>query len=266
MGQQLGIIVLVDTAAAIEDNDLHGHLWLVDNGGWNGSTGEGTGNLVTALDMTDAAEAGLPLLNWRPLGIGAPPLMAPRIADLAEQDRRDLARQPDYPPRSFSPRRRTILGDEVTLWPPGHSGAIVSSPRPASRFAGQGFLYPGAARFLRTRRSRVAHEDDLAVEYHNDPVIDRIAGEAVEAGSIFPAQYGSPDLFSDGLYWSASIDPRILGLFRYTMWITLSYSRRDAHGKVETYSLTLPHDAWIKITTGALRDGFGYPGFDIVSV
>jgi hypothetical protein len=264
MGQQLGIIVLIDIAGAVEANDLHGHLWFVDNGRWDGSTGEGTGNLVTALDVTDAD---IPVLNWLPLGIGTVPVTVPQTFFLYEDDRRALS-QPPLPakhPQRFPVRIRNILGDEVNIKQPAHLPRGEVPADPAMPFSGQGFLDPGPARFRRTGQSRVARPGDQDVIHYPDPAIQRIGGEAVEQGVIFPAQYGSPELFSDGLYWSASVDPNVLGVFRYTLWITLCYSRRDGEGRVTDHSVTLPHDAWIKISRGALRSGFSEIDFNMIS-
>lgn len=267
MGQQLAIIALIDIAGAVEANDLRGHLWLVDNGGWDGSTGEGTSNLVTALDVTDAADVGAPVLNWLPMGIGTIPITVPQTLFLYEDDRRALS-QPPLPAKHsqrFPVRIRNILGDEVNIKQPEHLPRSTVPTDPAMLFSGQGILDPGTARFRRTGKSRVMQEGDQDVVYYPDPAIQRIGGEAVEQRVIFPAQYGSPELFSDGLYWSASVNPATLGVFRYTLWITLYYSRRDGEGRVTDHSVTLPHDAWISISTGALRSGFSEIDLNMIS-
>lgn len=267
MGQQLAIIVLIDIAGAVEANDLHGHLWFVDNGGWDGSTGEGTSNLVTGLDVTDAAGAGVPVLNWLPMGIGTVPVTVPQTLFLYDDDRRALAQSPlpAKHPQRFPVRIRNILGDEVNIKHPAHLPHGKVTIDPAMLFSGQGIFDPGTARFHRTGKSRVAQPGDQEVVYYPDPMIQRIGGEAVEKQVIFPAQYGSPEFFSDGLYWSASVNPATLGVFHYTMWITLNYSRRDSEGRVTDHSVTLPHDAWIKISTGALRSGFSEINVNMVS-
>jgi hypothetical protein len=162
-------------------------------------------------------------------------------------------------------RIRNIVGDEVNIKRPA-SGLLAAPLRdPAMPFSGQGYLDPGVARFRRTGQSRVAQPGDQDVIYYPDPAIQRIGGEAMEAGVIFPAQYGSPELFSDGLYWSASVDPSRLGLFRYTIWVTLYYSRRDSEGRVTDHSVTLPHDGYLKLFTGAVRSGFTDTGFTTVA-
>jgi len=52
MSQQLGIILLIDVAAAIEANTLEGNTYLFDNMKLQGSEGLGTGKLISAINGT----------------------------------------------------------------------------------------------------------------------------------------------------------------------------------------------------------------------
>lgn len=257
MGQQLGIVVLIDIAAAIEANTLRDHIWLVDNGGWNGSRQEGAPDLVTTLDVTDTS-AGPPVLNWLPIGIGTIPVTVPQTFFLHDSDLAALEQQPMPVAhgRRFPVRIRNILGDEVNIKRSGTGLTRTAAPEAGMIFSGQGFLDPGAARFHRTRRSRVSEPGDQDLIHYPDPVIARVCGEAMDLGVFYPAQYRSPELFSDGLYWSASVDPSRRGVYRYTLWITLFYSRRDREGRVTDHSVTLPHQAYLALSTGAMRSGF----------
>ena len=91
--------------------------------------------------------------------------------------------------------------------------------------------------------------------YFPNPVIADIAGEAVDLRVIYPAQYGSPDLFSDGLYWSATVDTNKVGHFAYTLYITLFYSE-PVDGKMTACSVTLPYVAYINVTNAMATNGF----------
>jgi hypothetical protein len=53
------------------------------------------------------------------------------------------------------------------------------------------------------------------------PVITDIYGQAVDEKVIYPAQYGSPDLVTDGWYWSATVDSSRPGTYTYSMRIRL---------------------------------------------
>lgn len=259
MGQQLGIVVMIDIPAAIESNTLEGNIWLVDNGGWDGSTGQGSPNLVSALDVTDAQfDPGNAVLNWIPIGIGTIPISVPQSFFLYDGDRRALAQRPlpALHQRIFPVRIRNLMGDEVNIKHPEHLAREAPQADPQMPLSARGYVDPGVARFRRTGASRVAQPGDQDLAYYPDPAILRIHGEALDAGVIYPAQYGSPEMFSRGLYWSAAVDPARLGLYRYTIEIGLYYSRRDADGKVVDDWVILSHDAWIKISTGAPRNGF----------
>lgn len=268
MGQQLGIVVVIDIPAAIEHETLEGNVWLCDNGGWDGSTGEGSPELVSALDVTDAGlDPGPPVLNWIPIGIGTVPISVPQTFFLHADDRRALRQQPlpVLHQGIFPVRIRNLVGDEVNIKHPAH---LAADPPPADHsmpLSAEGLLDPGRAHFRRTGTSRVARADDQDLIYYPDPAILRIHGEALDAGVIFPAQYGSPEVFSRGLYWSASVDPARLGLYRYTMEIALYYSRRDASGTVIDDWVILSHDAWIMISTGAPRSGFPAVTLDLMA-
>jgi hypothetical protein len=79
MSQQLGIVVLVDVAAAIQAADLRGSAYFFDNGKWAGSTGQGTGQLVSAVEGTrTTSQLDMQVMNWLPLVIGGPPPSLPR--------------------------------------------------------------------------------------------------------------------------------------------------------------------------------------------
>jgi hypothetical protein len=56
------------------------------------------------------------------------------------------------------------------------------------------------------------------------PFLTDIAGPAVEERIMVPSEYDSPDLFSEGRYWSGTIIPGKAGIFHYTMQIEFRYS------------------------------------------
>lgn len=60
--EQLAIVAGVDSEAALVAESLSGHIYLMDNNVSGGSTGQGTENLVTAVD-------GMQILNWLVAGL-----------------------------------------------------------------------------------------------------------------------------------------------------------------------------------------------------
>jgi hypothetical protein len=81
MTQQLAIIVLVDVGTALTSKTLDGNTYLFDNMQFHGSTGEGTGELVTAINGSywqDGSQGTEEVLNWLPYSLGSIPPTLPR--------------------------------------------------------------------------------------------------------------------------------------------------------------------------------------------
>jgi hypothetical protein len=90
------------------------------------------------------------------------------------------------------------------------------------------------------------------------PIIVNITGEAVDKRVIFPAQYGSPSLFGPGLYWSATVNTNLTGLFSYTMHVRLSQPGDDLNGTndAQTKSVVMTYDSQINVTSQPTTNGF----------
>jgi hypothetical protein len=251
MSQQLGIVLMIDSVAAIEARSLDGNIYLIDNAKWAGSTGEGTGHLMTVVDGSRvSSQADTQVLNWLPLGIDSPPPTLPQTFFLHQAARESLSRPAG---------QRAVLegvGAAAAAAPP-----VEPAPRPLrlprrsldilGRDVGQAKLESLSAREGDGSPAKAA---DTRI-YHPNPVITDIAGEAVDLRVIYPAQYGSPDLFSDGLYWSATVDTNKVGRFAYTLYVTLFYAE-PMDGKMTECSVTLPYVAYINVTNEIATNGF----------
>ena len=53
------------------------------------------------------------------------------------------------------------------------------------------------------------------------PALADVTGPAVDEGVIFPAQYGSPDVLTEGWYWSATVDTRRTGIHRIDLHLDI---------------------------------------------
>ena len=53
------------------------------------------------------------------------------------------------------------------------------------------------------------------------PALADVTGPAVDDGVIFPAQYGSPDVLTEGWYWSATVDTRRTGVHRIDLHLDI---------------------------------------------
>jgi hypothetical protein len=253
MSQQLGIVLMIDSVAAIEARSLDGNIYLIDNAKWAGSTGEGTGHLVTAVDGSRvSSQADSQVLNWLPLGIDSPPPTLPQTYFLHKATRESLSQRSEV--------AEGVL-PEGAVAPAAAPPPVEPAPRPLrlprrsldilGRDVGQAKLESLSAReadgsFVKGADARI---------YFPNPVIADIAGEAVDLRVIYPAQYGSPDLFSEGLYWSATVDTNKVGHFAYTLYITLFYSE-PMDGKMTACSVTLPYVAYINVTNAIATNGF----------
>jgi len=93
------------------------------------------------------------------------------------------------------------------------------------------------------------------------PYLADITGEAVDAGVIFPAQYGTPVPVHGGWYWSASVSTYRPGVYRYVLHIELY--RRNGE-KLETTGMT--HEAAVRIANAPQRNGFTGAGVGFLPV
>ncbi|NEQ79028.1 MAG: hypothetical protein F6K26_01810 [Moorea sp. SIO2I5] len=109
--------------------------------------------------------------------------------------------------------------------------------------------------------------DDSTIPEFNflSPIITDITGEAVDKNIIYPAAYGSPDMVTDGWYWSASVNTYTPGTYSYTMHIQLYKLSRE--GKEYTYiPVDFTHNAYIKISNDPKVNGFTNAGIGYLPI
>jgi hypothetical protein len=112
----------------------------------------------------------------------------------------------------------------------------------------------------------VPHDAEGAIAGVNypAPVIVDITGEAVDQKIIYPAEYGSPDLVTDGWYWSASVDVSRPGTYAYTMEIHL-HELIWSDGWVWE-PVPMCFDSRIRITNEPKRNGFTGAGAGMLPI
>ncbi len=193
MGQQLGIIILVDIANALADKTMKGNVYLLDNMKFLGSEGEGTQDLVTAVPGTywsDGSQGSEAVLNWIPLSLGSIPPTVPRdyrAIRAQESDRQALLDLESLSGNALRERTGSKIQRNVGKRVRGaHSQDAVGHHK------------------LLDVTGNVATAGTVDAHAYPDPVITNITGTAVDEKIIYPAEYGSPDMVSDGWYWSAS--------------------------------------------------------------
>lgn len=255
MGQQLGIIILVDIANALADKTMKGNVYLLDNMKFLGSEGEGTQDLVTAVPGTywsDGSQGSEAVLNWIPLSLGSIPPTVPR----------------DYRAIRAQESDRQALLDLESL----AGNAQISESELAGIQRNVGKRVKGAH-----SRHAIGHHKLLdvtgnvatagAVDTHAypDPVITNITGTAVDEKIIYPAEYGSPDMVSDGWYWSASVDTSRPGTYAYAIHIQL-HELAERNGEQVWEPVDFVIGSHLRISTEAKRNAFTQAGTGLLPI
>lgn len=259
MAQQLAIIVMVDIANALRDRSLTGNVYLFDNMKFLGSTGEGTGSLVTAIRGTywsDGSQATEQVLNWLPASLGSIPPTVPRsyhairTAESDQQALRELAAL-----TGGGPDASTTAGADL--------GRIQQSV--GHRASGTRASRINTRNKILDVTGNVVAGDPADVHAYPDPIITDVTGQAVDEKIIYPAEYGSPDMVSDGWYWSATIDTARPGSYDYTMHIQLhELAERDGEHVWEPVDLTCASK--VDITADPKRNAFTGAGRGLLPI
>lgn len=257
MAQQHGIIVLVDVHNALRERQLDGNAYWFDNMKFLGSTGEGTQSLVTIVPGThysDNSQATEQVLNWLPAALGAIPPTVPRNY-LAEQ-----ARQSD----------RQALDELAALGDPAASGGAELQGirnrvgRRAKRPRGRGSRGVTTGKIL-DAQGRVAGDDATQAYNYPTPVITDITGPAVTEKIMYPGQYGSPDMVSDGWYWAATVDTSRPGTYPYTMHVQL-HELHERDDELVWESVDLTCESALKVTNDPKRNAFTGGGIGMLPI
>jgi hypothetical protein len=268
VGQQLSIVVLVDVAAAVDARTLEGNTYLFDTMRFQGSEGEGTGDLVTAVNGThwvDGSQADEQVLNWVPVALGSIPPTVPRnyhASRARHSERQALVAFDDLVARSATDDDIDVAAELRQI----HSDMGVRARVTGDRH--------GGARSCRVGHRGVDITGNIVVAgvvgAHATPVhpalqITDIRGEAVEENVMFPAQYGSPDLISEGWYWSATVDTSRVGTYAYTMEIELHQLTKEDEDWVWE-PIRMSYQSHIRVSSEPKRNGFTKAGIGMLPI
>lgn len=241
---QNSIVVLIDIEAALAESCLENNCYLVDNTRALGSKGEGSEAIVSAVvgvhnaDGSPAAEA---VLNWISYGISALPPTLPRSHNLrTHHGKHDMALITKLAATSSHEDVAALLADHQD------EHGVFGSRRSTM---------PYLPVDPRTASGEFVSPDAVEYAAHVNPAIIGVRGEAVENAVIFPALYGSPDFYTEGWYWSATVDTNKVGRHSYILDVQILRPVRE-NGSVtwqpEVYSVT----AHIDVTRTILVNGF----------
>ncbi|NJL41800.1 MAG: hypothetical protein HC899_37850 [Leptolyngbyaceae cyanobacterium SM1_4_3] len=269
MSQQLAIILMVDVEAALKDNTLEGNTYLFDNMKLQGSEGLGTGKLISAINgisYYDGSQADKQILNWLPYGVGSLPPTLPKsfLADKSKNS--DLNTIEDF--KALAERIETNENSQFT-----DIASVVEELKKISSSAGvkakvqskfQGILHDlgiSEHKIMDITGELITIESEGKIPEINSltPIITGISGEAVDKNIIYPAAYGSPDMVTDGWYWSASVDTYRPGTYAYTMDVQL-YKLSHSDGQWRWIPVHMRCEAYIRITNDFKKNGFTNAG------
>jgi hypothetical protein len=230
MSQQLGIILMVDVNAAIRANTLEGSTYLFDNMKLQGSEGLGTSKLVSAVNGShywEGSQANEQVLNWGSLGLGALPATLPKhfLADKFRNNNlkavEDIHELVDTIEQTETPKITDITHIIKKLRNIksniGYKTKAVSHLRSDIKSLGS----VGEKVMDITGKLINISQTDMPENSSLNPIITDITGEAVDKNIIYPAAYGSPQMVTDGWYWSASVDTSRPGTYEYTLHVQL---------------------------------------------
>jgi hypothetical protein len=265
VSQQLAIIVLVDVGAALTTRTLKDNLYLFDNMKLQGSEGEGTGDLVTAINGTywlDGSQANEQVLNWLPYSLGSIPPTVPRNfhADRARRsDQEALDALVDLASRAGSTDTNVEAELNSIQRKVGTRTRVKSARRPRDVRAGQKVMD------VTGKIISWDAEDGAPALNNRTPLITEVFGEAVDQKIMYPALYGSPDLVTDGWYWSASVDTARPGTYSYKMEIELHELVQRTEGWIWE-PVRMICESRLKITTEPKRNGFTKSGMGLLPI
>jgi hypothetical protein len=259
MAQQLAIIVLVDIANALQDRTLKGNVYLFDNMKFMGSEGEGTGDLVTAVHGSywrDGSQGTEQVLNWLPATLGSIPPTVPRnyrAVRAQESDRQALL------------ELEALVGNAPTAGTDVVAELARIQQIVGTRIRGAHTSHIAGSHKVLDVTGQVAVGDAIDAHAYPDPVITNITGAAVDEKIIYPAEYGSPDMVSDGCYWSATIDTSRPGTYAYTMHIQL-HELGERNGQQVWEPVDLVCGSKLRIGSDPKRNAFTKAGMGLLPI
>lgn len=191
------------------------------------------GTAINGAYWRDGSQATEQVLNWLPYSLGSIPPTVPRgyQADRSRQtDQQALAELDDLATGVTKPDNGADA--EIGRIRKTAGTRVKTTRSTAGRLSGQKIL---------DVTGKVVTDDSAQAHSYPPPVITDIYGEAVDKRIMYPAEYGSPDMVTDGWYWSATVDSSRPGTYAYTMRIQLHrLVRRNGFTKAGMGMLPIP--------------------------
>ncbi|WP_445219628.1 hypothetical protein ACKWRH_05430 [Bradyrhizobium sp. Pa8] len=242
---QISIVTVIDIDTALKEGTLDGNAYLIDNTGPFAPPAGARVTNVPGVYNADGSQATEAVLNWITVGVADLPLTLPRSYRHRYNTANTEHRLVD------ALRRATRTQDGIAKLLSDPEGIRMPKPLLVRR---NGAVKPHDAPLL-DGAGEVLEPDDPAAAGSVPPIVTRIGGPAVEHGVVYPALYGSPDLLTDGWYWSATVDTAKVGRHEYQMDVALYKPVQEDGGLVwEPQFFTL--GCSIEVGTGPGVNGF----------
>jgi hypothetical protein len=242
---QNSIVIGVDVEAALDKSSLENNCYLIDNTRAIGSKHEGTTTLeseVIGVQNPDGSPADEAVLNWLGWGISALPPTLPRSHKL--RGHHNIKHDVELLKKLASSTKHE---DIVSI--------LSDHGNEHGTFGAQRSKMPYLPVDPRTASGEFISPDAVEYAAHVNPEIIGVRGEAVDRSVMFPALYASPNFYSEGWYWSATIDTSKVGRHSYILDVQILRPVNEDGAvtwKPEVYSVT----AYIHVSTTILSNGF----------
>ncbi len=270
MSQQLGIIVAIDVAAAVKEKTLDGNVYMFDNMKLQGSEGLGTGSLVSALNGThwlDGSQANELVLNWAVGGLGSIPPTVPKtfLADKSRNSDLQALEELENLTKRIETSQASVqtISDELKKISrkKGVKAKVQSRRRNLKRELGV-----AGQKVMDITGEIITDPSDKTSQVNQvSPIITNITGEAVDKKVMYVAEYGSPELVTDGWYWCGSVDSSKPGTYAYTMHIEL-HEQKYVDGEWTLVPIDLTCEAYIKVSDNPKVNGFTGAGIGMLPI
>lgn len=253
MGQQFGIMIMIDVKAALKTQCLSDHVYLIDNMRDFGSKNQGTNALISKVNGTywsNGMQAGEGTMNWLAIDINDLPRTVQKTSHHKNKSTEQLLKNlvSSIGEKGFS---TTIKGAKHLQEIEDKTKGLYVNLKSNVKIKSEGKL-------INTKGNLIEKlEDNIDDVMNLPPIVTGITGEAVDLGIIFPAQYGSPNFSANGWYWCATVNTATAGEFNYTVHVTLFeivLGKGDEPSYWEPVEMTF--DSSILISRDAMKNGF----------
>ncbi|KAA0678920.1 hypothetical protein [Azospirillum brasilense] len=245
---QISIVTVIDVEAALIEGTLDNNAYVVDNTQNFAVPGDTSGELSTqviGVHNVDGSQAAEAVLNWITIGVSGVPNTLPRAFHHRHRAAESNARLLTAVKAARTPNAiAKLLGD--------HENGQRSPSLHVRNRDGEVRTLHGT---VMNSQGEAVDRFDLAAAGNLPPVVTNIYGPAVDQGVMYPALYGSPDVYTEGWYWSASVDTSKVGQHVYSLDVVLHEPVAEK-GRVLWVPRTFTQTSSITVTKALNVNGF----------